>query len=307
MSSQSANDSRRRTDAPHYPNIGLVGRFQDPNIGNDVNDVRAHLEARGRKVWIEHHTGARLNVAPERLMPLSALGAHCDLIIVIGGDGTLLAAARELVGATVDLLGINRGHLGFLVDMPPTGLNAELDRILAGQGSVKPRFLLAVQLHRHNALIAAGVALNDAVVHRAASPRMIEIHSRIDGRLVNRHRADGLVVATPTGSTAYALSTGGPLIYPTLEAIALVPICPHTLSNRPIIVDANSHLEIEVHDDQDATAQLSLDGQVQYELCMGDRLTITRHPAPLNLLHHPQYDYFHVLREKLHWASVPAA
>jgi len=223
---------------------------------------------------------------------------------VVGGDGTLLNAARSLAEPGVAVLGVNLGRLGFLVDVSPEEMTQQLDQILAGKFIEEERTLLHASVVRDGQLLTESAALNDVIVHKRDIARMIELDTFIDGHFLNTNRSDGLIVATPTGSTAYALSGGGPIIHPKLAAISLVPICPHTLSNRPIVVDDTSIIEIILHEDT-LEATISCDGQVSQPLQSGDRVTVRKHAHTLRLLHPQEHDYFTILRKKLRWSEQP--
>lgn len=233
----------------------------------------------------------------------SAMGRVCDLVITVGGDGTLLGAARALASSGVPLLGINLGRLGFLADLPTDALETCLAPILAGEFDAEERFLLAARVNGDPPLLA----LNDVVIHKWNTARMIELETLIDGVFVNRQRGDGIIVATPTGSTAYALSGGGPLIHPALDAIALVPICPHTLSNRPLVVAGHSRIEIRADSAHDqGHVIVTCDGQADIFLTADSSVRIERAPHPIRLLHPRGHDHFQILRAKLGWAGHPA-
>ena len=233
---------------------------------------------------------------------LDTLTAGCDLAIVVGGDGTLLSAARQFVDHEIPLLGVNLGRLGFLVDITPDDIAHGLSAVLGGHYDEDARFLL-------HARVGDGppeLAFNDVVLHKWNIARMIEIETWIDGRFVYTQRSDGLIISTPTGSTAYALSGGGPLLTPNLEAIALVPICPHTLSNRPIVIDAGSEIEISVCGNTDPKdVRITCDGATHLTISDGDKLRVTRHDTPVRLLHPAGHDHFDVLRAKLGWGELP--
>ncbi|VAX02427.1 NAD kinase, partial [hydrothermal vent metagenome] len=237
------------------------------------------------------------------LVDRGELGQRCDLAIVVGGDGTLLNAARELVDHDVPLLGINLGRLGFLTDIPPTDLSTNLSRIFAGEYKEESRNMLHAQVIRDGETVSNGTAFNDVVVHKFNAARMIEYETFIDDQFVNTTRSDGLIVSTPTGSTAYALSSGGPIVHPSLNALVLVPICPHTMSYRPIVVDGNSRVDIIVHDLTHTSARVTCDGQISLALSDGDRVSIQKKPRPIRLIHPPEYNYFSILRAKLHWGK----
>ncbi len=230
------------------------------------------------------------------------LAQDCDLAVVVGGDGTLLHAARVMTAHEVPLLGVNLGRLGFLVDINPTEIRNTLSAVLDGEFDEDKRFLLNACLGEQ----PPALAFNDVVLHKWNIARMIEFETWIDGRFVYTQRSDGLIVSTPTGSTAYALSGGGPLLTPKLDAVALVPICPHTLSNRPIVIHADSIIEISVcgqTDPQDV--RVTCDGATSLTFRDCEQLRITRHPTPVRLLHPIGYDHYNVLRAKLGWGELP--
>ncbi len=235
-------------------------------------------------------------------MPLADLARQADLGIVVGGDGTLLSAARELADHEIPVLGVNLGRLGFLVDITPDDIHACLSAVFDGDYDAESRFLLSARVGDGPAYLA----LNDVVLHKWNIARMIEFETWIDGRFVYTQRSDGLIISTPTGSTAYALSGGGPLLTPDLAAVALVPICPHTLSNRPIVVGADSTIEISVCGRTDpADVRITCDGANNLTLQDGDRLTVNRHSTAVRLLHPVGHDHFDVLRAKLGWGELP--
>lgn len=231
----------------------------------------------------------------------AAIGEHCDLTIVVGGDGTLLTAARSLAHYHVPLLGINLGRLGFLADISPGDMIESLDEILAGEYLTEERFLLHSHIEREGEQLNASAAFNEVVVHKVNVARMIELTTYVDGQFVNAQRLDGLIVATPTGSTAYALSAGGPIIQPGLNALALVPVSPHTLSYRPLIVNGDSRIEIMISAASPNNAQATCDGQTNFTLDVGDTVVVQKKQECAKLIHPKNYDYYDILRAKLHW------
>jgi NAD+ kinase len=233
----------------------------------------------------------------------SQIGQQCDLAVVVGGDGTLLNAARSLSHFDIPLVGVNLGRLGFLVDVSPNEMTERLDEILAGNYTEEERLLLQCRVERDDEILMEGDALNDVVIHKWEVARMIEFETYINGKFVHTHRSDGLIISTPTGSTAYALSGGGPVLHPALEALVLVPICPHTLTNRPIVIDANSKIEVLVSNREPTEGQLTCDGQLHHRVNTGDRICIETKERRLRLLHPPGYNYYEILRAKLHWSS----
>lgn len=256
-----------------------------------------HLQQQGLGVYVEANTAQHAELESFSSITLEQIGETVDLAIVMGGDGTMLSVARSLLEADVPLIGINRGRFGFLTDLRTEDMLQAIDRILAGQYTKEPRMLLTAQVMRNGEVLYSGCALNDVVVK--SDLRLIELEVKIDEQFVYRQRADGLIISTPTGTTAYALSSGGPILHPKLEAISLVPICPHTLSNRPIAVPSASKIELlMVHFDE---AQLSFDGQQQVALTCGDRVLVQRAERMISLLHPSEYCYFDMLRNKLNW------
>jgi NAD+ kinase len=279
----------------------LVGRFADPQVAEPLGVLVPHLAARKIKVLVSAETPLPAAMAGLVRVPLSELVQQADLVIAIGGDGTLLHAAGLVARHGVPLLGINRGRLGFLTDVMPEELVAEVDAALQGQLVADERPLLAAKLTNASGGVAEALALNDVVLQRLATGRMVDVESHIDGRYVNTHAGDGVVVASATGSTAYALSCGGPIVEPHLPVFVLATICPHTLSNRPIIVSARSTIEIRLLDRHDRHAQLVCDGAVLAEISPGDRLSVKQARECVTLLHPVDHDYYRVLRSKLHW------
>jgi len=286
----------------HFRRIALIGRHGGPGAA-PVAALAAFLLARGHAVLLE--PGAVAGEAPAGIaalrddMPADGI----DVAIVLGGDGTMLAAARRLAPHDVPLIGVNLGRLGFLTDIPLARMEPTIAAMLDGRYTEERRTLLAVTLTRAGGTTTSAPALNEVVVNRGGLGSMIECAVAIDGRLVYTMRADGVIVATPTGSTAYALSTGGPIIAPEVPAFALVPIAPHALTHRPIALPDRSTIDITVSRGRDAAVHC--DGQAHFELAEGDRVTVRRAPHTARLLHPEYHDYFAMLREKLHWSETP--
>ncbi|OGV76311.1 MAG: NAD kinase [Methylotenera sp. RIFCSPLOWO2_02_FULL_45_14] len=264
---------------------------------NDLADLAQHLLAKKLDVWLEENTAQHAQLTHYPTLSLDEIGNTADVAIVMGGDGTMLSVARSLIEADVPLIGINRGRFGFLTDLRAEDMLVEIDRILAGEYIKEPRMLLATQVIRQGKIIDTSYALNDVVIKSGL--RLIELEVEIDHKFVYKQRSDGLILSTPTGTTAYALSAGGPILHPNLEAISLVPICPHTLSNRPIAVHSASKIEVTVV--QFDEAQLSFDGQFQVTLEEGDKIMVQRAERTISLLHPSDYCYFDMLRNKLNW------
>jgi NAD+ kinase len=285
--------------------VALVGKSTDTRVADCMLSLSSHLAARGLQVLV--NTGVRLpfpsgsvRPCPERDFPTEA-----DILIAIGGDGTLLRAARLIAGRSIPLLGINLGHLGFLTDISPASMKEDVDRILAGRYVEDRRCLLETRIRREGDDDLEGLVLNDVVVQKGGQGRILDFETMIDGRFVNAHRGDGLVVATATGSTAYALSCGGPIVVPGLDAFVLTPICPHTLSDRPLMVSTDSAIEVRLSPGS-GEAQICCDGLTLGGLTPADVLFVRRAQAAVTLLHPPDYDYYKLVRSKLHWGRGEA-
>lgn len=282
-----------------FSRAGLVVKPDDKSVADTLTDVINRLDAMGIEIVACESTAG---MAGERETEgIDALGRSVDVAIVIGGDGTLLNAARALVDYDVPIIGVNRGRLGFLVDVSPDdGLDA-LTSILQGEGYTEQRCMLSAHIVRDGARIGGSTALNDAVLRVTDVLRLMEFDITIDGHRVTRQRADGLIIATPSGSTAYSLSNGGPIVAPTMDAFILQPICPHMLSSRPLVVDAFRRIEAHLVDDDIQNAQLVFDGQVYMNVQFEDVIVIEKHTNSLTMLHPADYDFHRLLREKLNW------
>lgn len=286
-----------------FKTIGLIGRYGDPTVNTTLRELNNFLESRNLTVLLDEGTA---EVVPDHAGEIASrhmIGEKCDLAVIVGGDGTLLNAARTLTDYGVPLLGINRGRLGFLADISPAEIEVRLAEILDGKYLAEDRFLLHTIIEREGENISESDAFNDVVIHKWDVARMIEIQTFINDQYVNTMRADGLIVATPTGSTAYALSGGGPILHPTLNAVVLVPICPHTMSNRPVVVDGTSQIKIVVKDSSRSHAQVTCDGQINLGLVSGDRIMIQKKENPIKLIHPADHDYYDILRVKLRWSE----
>lgn len=284
-----------------FKTVGLIGKHGDARVAQTIETLVSYLRTLAVDILFDAESAAGLPSFGLPVVDRKRLGGVCDLIIIVAGDGTFLDAARSVVDQRVPLVGINLGRLGFLADLMPAEMQDVLAEIFNGNFSEDQRFLLEARVERAGEHIFSTVALNDIVIHKWNIARLIEFETHIDGRLVNNQRSDGLIVATPTGSTAYALSGGGPIIHPGLDAIVLVPICPHTLSSRPIVVSGESRIDVVVAPSPRPEAQLTCDGQSTLELAPGDRVGIGKYPNPIRLIHPPGHDYFATLRAKLHW------
>ncbi len=288
------------TRPPGRTCVALAGRAVDPRVGDAMRTLAQHLLGMGHSVRVIADEALALEGAGVHTVLESDLAVDADLIVAVGGDGTMLHAARMAAMADVPVLGINRGRLGFLADVGPEQMVQSLDDALGGRCQAERRMLLAAQVLVDGRPIEA-LALNDVVVAKRETGRMVDVRTWVNGAYVNTHVGDGFIIATPTGSTAYALSCGGPIVHPSLDAVVLVPVCPHTLSDRPIVVPASSVVEIELADRFESRAQVVCDGIVLCDLDPGVRLRIERARVNATLLHPPGHDYYRILRSKLHW------
>ncbi|MFG6667559.1 NAD(+) kinase [Halomonas sp. HNIBRBA4712] len=290
-----------RADRP-FKTIGLIGRLGSDKVVDSLTRLVSYLRGHDYHVLVEDRTATMIPHHGQPETSRRMLGELCDLVIVVGGDGSLLGAARTLCQSGTLILGVNRGRLGFLTDISPDELETRVGEVLAGQYEVEQRFLLDAVLYRDGVAVGSGDALNEVVVHPGKAVRMIEFELFVDGRFVYSQRSDGLIVATPTGSTAYALSGGGPIMHPKLEVITLVPMFPHTLSSRPIVIDAASEIRIHLGDTNHAYPHISCDGQTRAVAKPDDVLVITRKPARVQLVHPLGHDFYDILRSKLGWS-----
>jgi NAD+ kinase len=285
-----------------FKTIGIIPKYDAPLTEGLVSRLVEFLQQQGCQVLLDADAGYRGKAAAEAVNR-EHMAQVCDLAIIVGGDGTMLSVARDLGDHGVPLLGINQGRLGFLVDIAPDSMEDTLHAILHGDYTEEERSLLHAEFICEGGLTTRSNAFNEVVIHKWNVARMIELETVIDGLTVNSLLSDGLIVATPTGSTAYALSGGGPLIHPTLKDIVLVPICPHTMSQRPLVVSGSSTIEIVVTKSNTEDAQVTCDGQVNFNLMPGDRVVIRNKDRGVRLIHPRGYDYFQILRAKLHWSK----
>lgn len=286
-----------------FPRIALIGRHASPGIGVPLARLAAFLAGRGHAVVLEEDTARNADLAGYVTAPAASIGQRVDLAIVLGGDGTMLSIARLIAPFDTPLIGINQGRLGFLTDIPLAGMEPMLARMLDGHYLEESRTLLVARIERAGKPVETALALNDVVVNRGNSGSMIDFAVDIDGRFVFSLRADGLIVSTPTGTTAYALSAGGPIIDPQVPALALVPVAPHALTHRPIAVAESSVIVIVIQRGRDAAA--NCDGQAHFPLAEGDRVTVQRAQYRSRFLHPEGHDHFATLRAKLHWSETP--
>jgi len=283
--------------------VGLFGKYQDDTVGTHLVRLARFLQARGLRTVVDADTASVLPESVGPVLPLEALGPQIDVAIVIGGDGTLLHVARNLAEHDVPVIGVNLGRLGFLTDIPLVDMERDVGRILEGEFQAERRLLLHAEVYRGGRRMLSARALNDVVLTKGELARLIEFETYIGDQFVNSARGDGIIVATPTGSTAYAMSAGGPILHPTLSALVLVPICPHTLSNRPIAISADSTIEIVLVGPTAGRAYVTFDGQLNYHLEDGDRIRLRRANHTVELLHPLARNHYDVLREKLGWGT----
>lgn len=282
-----------------FQNVALIGKHKAPEIAEPLLQLAAFLSSRGLNVVVDSLTAEHILNHPYPVMNLDEMASTMDLAIVIGGDGTMLNIARTLAPHHVPLVGVNQGRLGFLTDLTLDNMQQSIAAMLDGRFVTEQRLLISARVLRDDVEIFSGLAFNEVVVHRSNISSMIEFEVRIDGEYLYNQRADGLIVSTPTGSTAYAMSAGGPILHPSLDVLELVPVCPHTLSNRPIVVKSSSELEILMHRTGDI--HVRFDSHTNHDLQLHDKIVATRHPEPVCLLHPAGHSYYHTLREKLLW------
>jgi NAD+ kinase len=289
-----------------FRHIALLGKY-NLHLGasaklssrQTLESIAQFLHTQGCEVILEHDTAAGSGLSGYAVMRIEDIGKACDLAIVVGGDGTMLGYARQLAPHNVPMIGINQGRLGFITDIPLSEVERTLEAMLGGAYEEDSRALMRAKVWRDDHCVFNALALNDVVVNRGATSGMLEVRVAVDGRLVANQRADGLIIATPTGSTAYSLSVGGPLLHPSLPAWVMAPIAPHTLSNRPIVLADTGEVTIDLVSGRDASA--NFDMQSLASLLIGDRITVKRSNYHARFLHPRGWSYYDTLREKLHW------
>lgn len=285
-----------------FKTVALIGLYNARQNPESLVSLAGFLLERGCSILVESETAANSGVMQFPVASYEQIGAQADLAVVLGGDGSMLSAARHLAAYHVPLVGINQGRLGFMTDIALGNMLQSMAELLAGRYSLEERTMLHAEVMRGGERAVTTLALNDVVVNKGAIGRLIEFLVHIDGEFVYDLRSDGLIVATPTGSTAYSLSSNGPILQPKVPGFALVPICPHTLSNRPITVSDSACIEITLKRAVDA--RLHFDGRPQCDLAEGDRVTIRRAEHTITFVHPPGYSYYAMLREKLHWSEM---
>ncbi len=289
-----------------FRHVALIGKYQAVSSGDlgaasraAMQSIAQFLHAQGCEVVFERQTAANMGIPGYDALDVAAIGAQCDLGLVVGGDGTMLGIGRQLAPHGVPLIGINQGRLGFITDIPLDGFEATLAPMLRGEYEEDHRSLMHARVMRDGRCVLDALAMNDVVVNRGATSGMVELRVEVDGRFLAKQRADGLIIASPTGSTAYALSAGGPLLHPSIPGWVLVPIAPHTLSNRPIVLADAAQISIELVSGRDASA--NFDMQSIASLLHGDRIVVSRSEHQVRFLHPRGWSYFDTLRQKLHW------
>ncbi|TSA41355.1 MAG: NAD kinase [Betaproteobacteria bacterium] len=286
---------------PSFKTVGLIGKYKSPEIAGPLLKLADFLAQRGVKVLIDRLTASHIGDNKYPVLLLEEIGRQADLAVVIGGDGTMLNIARTFAPCDVALVGVNQGRLGFLTDISIDTMFETIGTILEGNYVTEERMLLEAEVFSGEQSVFQVLAFNDVVISKGIKGSMIELEVRIDGQFLYTVRADGLIVASPTGSTAYALSSGGPIVHPSLSVIGLVPICPHTFSSRPIVISSDSVVEIIIGSAADARAHF--DSHSRFDLREQDHVVVRRYGDTIRLLHPVGHNYYSMLREKLHWTE----
>jgi len=286
---------------PSFKTVGLIGKYKSPEIAGPLLKLADFLTQRGVKVLIDRLTASHIGDNKYPVLVLEEIGRQADLAVVLGGDGTMLNIARTFAPCDVALVGVNQGRLGFLTDISIDTMFETIGTILEGNYVTEERMLLEAEVFSGESSVFTVLAFNDVVISKGIKGSMIELEVRIDGQFLYTVRADGLIVASPTGSTAYALSSGGPIVHPSLSVMALVPICPHTFSSRPIVISSDSVVEIIIGDAADARAHF--DSHSRFDLREQDHVVVRRYGHTIRLLHPVGHNYYSMLREKLHWTE----
>ena len=281
----------------------MVGRPEHSGVITSLTRLIPYLQSKELVVVLDHDTASLIDDSTVEVATRMQLSASCDLVIVVGGDGSMLNVAKYVASEGVPVIGINRGKLGFLTDILPDEIEAQIDEVLAGNYSVEKRFLLDVMVNDGNERQQLGSALNDVVLHPGKAAQMIEFELFVNDKFVYSQESDGLIVATPTGSTAYSLSAGGPIMHPDLNAVVLVPMYPHSLNSRPIVIDGDCEIRLVVAAKESLQPQVSCDGDVRYTASAGDEILVTKNLVPLQLIHPPNHSFYQACRSKLGWGS----
>jgi NAD+ kinase len=291
--------TRGKPASAGFAHVAIVGKYQGVGTGEALAKLARFLDQRGHHVYIEEQTAQNTGLNAYPVLELTRMAGHCDVALVVGGDGTMLGAGRELARQSIPVIGINQGRLGFITDISLEGYEHTLAPMLDGAYEAEHRSMMHAGIWRAERCEFWAEALNDVVINRGSMGGMIELRVAVGGHLVANQRADGLIIATPTGSTAYALSAGGPIVHPSINGWVLAPIAPHTLSNRPIVLPSLEAIDIEVVAARDASAHFDM--QSFTSLLPGDHVRVSRSEHSLQLLHPQGWNYFDTLRKKLHW------
>ena len=286
-----------------FKRIGLVGRPGHSGVVTSMSRLIAYLRSKDLSIMMDDATSELMGNTTVEVGSRMQLSASCDLVIVVGGDGSMLNVAKQVASEGVPVIGINRGNLGFLTDILPDEIETQLDEVLAGKFTVENRFLLDAVVNVAEVNKALGSALNDVVLHPGKAAQMIEFELFVNGKFVYSQESDGLIVATPTGSTAYSLSAGGPIMHPDLNAVVLVPMYPHSLNSRPIVIDGDCEIKLVVAAKESLQPQVSCDGDVCYTASAGDEIIVTKKSVPLKLIHPNNHSFYQTCRSKLGWGS----
>lgn len=287
----------------HYKTIGLIGKPNHQGASATITALHHYLINNSYQVLVESSVANSIAIENMKVCSLTDIGEQADLAIVVGGDGYMLGAARVLACFDIGVIGVNRGNLGFLTDLSPTEVIDPLAKILAGQSHSEQRFIIEAEVYRHGKLKSSNSAVNEAVLHAGKVASMIEFEVYIDNSFMFSQRSDGLIISTPTGSTAYSMSAGGPILTPNLNALSLVPMFPHTLTSRPIVVDGNSEIKLILANENQESLQVSCDGHVILAVMPGDEVIIKKSKYAIQLVHPLDHNYFNVLRGKLSWGN----
>ncbi|MCC8401346.1 NAD kinase [Paraburkholderia sp. MMS20-SJTN17] len=287
-----------------FKTVALVGRSNTPGIGEPLTELAACIAKLGLEVVFEADTAAEIGVTDYPTLPPGEIGARADVAVVLGGDGTMLGIGRQLAPYRTPLIGINHGRLGFITDIPISDMRETVPQMLSGNFEREERMLLEARIVRDGTPIYHALAFNDVVVNRSGFSGMAELRVSVDGRFMYNQRSDGLIVATPTGSTAYSLSSQGPILHPQLQGIVLVPIAPHALSNRPIVLPDESKVSIQIVSGREVNVNFDMQSFTSLEL--GDTIEVRRSRHTVPILHPVGYSYYATLRKKLHWHEYPS-
>ncbi len=296
---------KTKSSQKHFKKIALVGKYQADGFAHMLLNLANILKNLGCEVFLEAETASNTTITQLPSIPAREFESNIDLVIVLGGDGTMLGIARQIAGQNVPLIGINMGTLGYMTDIPLQDVELVLTEMLNGQYESDVRYLLEANVIRDTTVIGSGLALNDVVVNRSGFSGMLELTVRVNDQFMYNQRSDGLIVATPTGSTAYSMSAGGPILHPSVAGVVLAPIAPHALSNRPIVLPSDSLIAIELVGGKDVTVNFDMQSLTQLQI--GDVIAIKRSQKTITLLHPIDHSDYRALRQKLHWNEYPSS